>query len=218
MWLTEYLLTFHMNTLPIVNYVKSEYIETVCYLTHPYIPNRNFQDTGNKVSRRATIAGPQNIILGGKSIIANGAIIRGDLRRTGPGHAVVISLGRYCLVGESCVLRYDLSAALTPLTLHQTTVQDLSRKFQLLSYESRRPRSYRGWFCGRSSEYRKPRRNWEKLRDRSSPHLPRLPSSKSDQGKFTIIKDCARIADNTILPPNTVVPALALFSGSPGQS
>ena len=63
------------------------------------------QDTGNKVSRRATIAGPQNIILGGKTIISSGAIIRGDLRRTGPGHAVVISLGRYCLVGEGCVVR-----------------------------------------------------------------------------------------------------------------
>lgn len=37
------------------------------------------------------------------------------------------------------------------------------------------------------------------------------------QGKFTIIKDCAKIADNTILPPNTVVPALSLFSGSPGM-
>jgi len=37
------------------------------------------------------------------------------------------------------------------------------------------------------------------------------------QGKFTIIKDCAKIADNSILPPNTVVPALSLFSGSPGQ-
>lgn len=36
------------------------------------------------------------------------------------------------------------------------------------------------------------------------------------QGKFTIIKDCAKIADNTIIPPNTVVPALSLFSGSPG--
>src|ERR1700722_1400972 len=63
------------------------------------------QDTGNKVSRRATIAGPQNIILGGKTIISSGAIIRGDLRRTGPGHAVVISLGRYCLVGEGCIMR-----------------------------------------------------------------------------------------------------------------
>lgn len=36
------------------------------------------------------------------------------------------------------------------------------------------------------------------------------------KGKFTIIKDCAKISDNTIIPPNTVVPALSLFSGSPG--
>jgi dynactin-5 len=36
------------------------------------------------------------------------------------------------------------------------------------------------------------------------------------QGKFTIIKDCAKIADNTIVPPNTVIPALSLFAGSPG--
>jgi len=69
------------------------------------VPHLMGQDTGNKVSRRATIAGPQNIILGGKTIISSGAIIRGDLRRTGPGHAVVISLGRYCLVGEGCIMR-----------------------------------------------------------------------------------------------------------------
>ena len=39
---------------------------------------------------------------------------------------------------------------------------------------------------------------------------------KAMQGKFTIIKDCAKIADNTIIPPNTVVPALSLFAGNPG--
>ncbi|KAF9048115.1 dynactin subunit P25 [Hymenopellis radicata] len=80
-----------MSLEPPIYYSKSEFIET---------------DTGNKVSRRATIAGPQNIILGGKTIISSSAIIRGDLRRSGPGHAVVISLGRYCLVGEGCVMRY----------------------------------------------------------------------------------------------------------------
>lgn len=37
------------------------------------------------------------------------------------------------------------------------------------------------------------------------------------QGKFTIIKDCAKIADNTFVPPNTVIPALSLFGGSPGH-
>ena len=44
----------------------------------------------------------------------------------------------------------------------------------------------------------------------------RLTYSLRPQGKFTIIKDCAKIADNTIIPPNTVIPALTLFAGSPG--
>ena len=74
------------------------------------------KDTGNKVSRRATISGPQNIILGGKTIISNGAIIRGDLKRAGPGHAVVISLGRYCLVGEGCVMRCVSTRLFGPLS------------------------------------------------------------------------------------------------------
>ncbi len=29
-------------------------------------------------------------------------------------------------------------------------------------------------------------------------------------------KDCAKIADNSIIPPNTVIPALTLFTDSPG--
>ena len=106
-----------------IYYSRNEYIETVrtecagCSLGLIYLeymlglissPHAAClpQDTGNKVSRKAIIAGPQNIILGGKTIISNGAIIRGDLRRTGSGHTVVISLGRYCLIGEGCIMRY----------------------------------------------------------------------------------------------------------------
>ena len=37
------------------------------------------------------------------------------------------------------------------------------------------------------------------------------------QGKFAIIKDCAKVLDNAVIPPNTVVPALATFGGSPGE-
>jgi dynactin-5 len=45
------------------------------------------------------------------------------------------------------------------------------------------------------------------------PHTLYLTSA---QGKFTIIKDCAKVADGTIVPPNTVIPALSSFAGSPG--
>jgi carbonic anhydrase/acetyltransferase-like protein (isoleucine patch superfamily) len=100
-----------------IYYPKAEFIETVGITNFEGGKDVTYvvaaKDTGNKVSRRATISGPQNIILGGKTIISNGAIIRGDLKRAGPGHAVVISLGRYCLVGEGCVMRY-VSGPLPP--------------------------------------------------------------------------------------------------------
>ncbi|KAF8911528.1 dynactin, subunit p25 [Gymnopilus junonius] len=164
---------------PPIYYSKAEFIET---------------DTGNKVSRRATIAGPQNIILGGKTIISSGAIIRGDLRRTGPGHAVVISLGRYCLVGEGCVM--SLSVTLSDRPPYKT---------------------YRGNF----NYY--PMKIGDHVHIGANSVVEAAQIGNHVEigkncviGKFTIIKDCARIADNTIIPPNTVVPALSLFSGSPG--
>jgi dynactin-5 len=36
------------------------------------------------------------------------------------------------------------------------------------------------------------------------------------QGKFTIIKDCAKIEDNSIIAPGTIIPSFAIYSGSPG--
>lgn len=58
------------------------------------------------MSRKCFIHGSQNIVLGGKTIIQSGAIIRGDLRRAGgSGPAVVISVGKYCVLGEGCVIR-----------------------------------------------------------------------------------------------------------------
>lgn len=85
----------------------------------PYHPNEYIQTalTGNKVSRKATILGSQNIILGGKCIIQHGTIIRGDLKRISPSTAaaaagsgqqaqsVAIFIGRYCLLAESSVIR-----------------------------------------------------------------------------------------------------------------
>ena len=87
----------------------------------PYNPNEYIQTalTGNKVSRKATILGSQNIVLGGKCIIQHGAIIRGDLKRvtsfaassasggtqTQQSQSVAIFVGRYCLLAESSVIR-----------------------------------------------------------------------------------------------------------------
>ena len=37
------------------------------------------------------------------------------------------------------------------------------------------------------------------------------------QGRRSVLKDCCAIADNTVLPPETVVPPFTIFSGSPGS-
>ena len=91
----------------------------------PYNPSEYIQTamTGNRVSRKAVVLGSQNIILGGKCIIHSGAILRGDLRRLtsksaeaasareGGGstsqtsNSVVIGMGRYCTLGEGCLIR-----------------------------------------------------------------------------------------------------------------
>ncbi|KAH7875455.1 dynactin subunit P25 [Lentinula edodes] len=157
---------------PPIYYSRAEFIET---------------DTGNKVSRRATIAGPQNIILGGKTIISSGAIIRGDLRRSGPGHAVVISLGRYCVVGEGCVMRPPYKTYRGAFNYYPMKVGDYVHIGAASVVEAATIGNYVE--IGKNCII----------------------------GKFTIIKDCAKIADNTVIPPNTVIPALSLFSGSPGH-
>lgn len=35
-------------------------------------------------------------------------------------------------------------------------------------------------------------------------------------GKFSIIKDCVRIEDGTVIAPNTVIPSFSLVRGRPG--
>jgi dynactin-5 len=42
-------------------------------------------------------------------------------------------------------------------------------------------------------------------------------SLSSIQGRFSVIKDCVKIADHTIIPPGTVVASMSLYSGSPGK-
>lgn len=63
--------------------------------------------SGNKVSRRAVIFGAESVVLGGKCIICQGALVRGDLRRSPrtPAANAVMVLGRYNIIGTGAVIR-----------------------------------------------------------------------------------------------------------------
>lgn len=96
----------------------------------PYDPKTYIQTahTLNRVSRKSILLGTSNIVLGGKCIIHEGAVVRGDLKRSVPGgtavgggegskgssasgaaggggQSIVIVTGRYCVIGEGAVIR-----------------------------------------------------------------------------------------------------------------
>lgn len=73
-------------------------------------------DSGNILSRRATILGAQNIVFNGRCLLEHNCVIRGDLRRlvASPGSAngaalagqvTAVQAGRYLRVGEGTILR-----------------------------------------------------------------------------------------------------------------
>ena len=59
-----------------------------------------------------------------------------------------------------------------------------------------------------------------KLNQRVNPFqqgLPEIHFCSFWKGRRSVLKDCCAIADNTVLPPETVVPPFTLYSGSPGK-
>ncbi|KAI9105714.1 dynactin, subunit p25 [Phlyctochytrium arcticum] len=153
-------------------YDRSEYIET---------------DTGNRVSRKSVICGSQNIVLGGKTIIQPDSIIRGDLRRAGRGHAVVVAIGSYCLLKEKCALRppykqYKAVFNYFPMKIgdHCVVGEDsIVEAAQIGNHVE----------IGRNCVI----------------------------GKFAIIKDCCKILDNTVIAPNSIIPSFSVYGGNPAR-
>ncbi|KAK0531766.1 hypothetical protein OC835_003562 [Tilletia horrida] len=173
----------------------------------------------NIIAREAVINGSHFIVLGGKCIVHPGAILRADLRRsqvgtgTGPnaGSAgagggaggaggreggrgaggatphIVISMGRYCSVGEGCVVR-------PPYKIYQGLFSYYPTK--LGDHVSVGPNTV--------------------LEAQTVGNYVEI-GANCVIGRFVNIKDCARILDGTVLAPNTVVPSLTIWAGSPGK-
>ncbi|KAH9814793.1 trimeric LpxA-like protein [Melampsora americana] len=144
-------------------------------------------DTGNKVSRKALISGSQNIILGGKTIIEHQVIIRGDLRRTGLGNSVVIGIGKFCLLSERSVIRPPYKTYKGVFSYYPMKIGDHVH-------------------IGSDSV----------IEAASIGNLVQI-GKNCVIGRFSIIKDCVKISDNTIIPPGTVIASMSSYSGSPGR-
>ncbi|KNZ45478.1 dynactin 5 [Puccinia sorghi] len=144
-------------------------------------------DTGNKVSRKALISGSQNIILGGKTIIQHLVIIRGDLRRAGVGNSVVIGIGKFCLLSERSVIRPPYKTYKGVFSYYPMKIGDHVHIGADTVVEAA-----------------------------SIGNLVEI-GKNCVIGRFSIIKDCVKIADHTIIPPGTVVASMSLYSGSPGR-
>lgn len=64
------------------------------------------------MARKATLVGTQNIMLGGKTVIQQEVMIRGDLARTAtsssggtPANNTAVAIGRYCFLSRGSCLR-----------------------------------------------------------------------------------------------------------------
>ncbi|KAK4140196.1 trimeric LpxA-like protein [Dichotomopilus funicola] len=161
---------------------RGEYIET---------------DTGNKVARKATLVGTQNIMLGGKTVIQPEVMIRGDLIRTAqaPSQAAAgaapnntaVSIGRYCFLSRGCCLRppgrpYKGAFTFMPLRIGDHVFVGASTVVQAATIGSH-------------------------------VHI----GSKVVVGEFAIIKDYVRILDGTIVPPHMVIPSFSIVAGQPAR-
>ncbi|KAK5659983.1 hypothetical protein OQA88_13449 [Cercophora sp. LCS_1] len=161
---------------------RGEYIET---------------DTGNKVARKATLVGTQNIMLGGKTVIQPEVMIRGDLARSipsssssssgAPPNNTAVAIGRYCFLSRGCCLRppgrlYKGAFTYMPLRMSDHVFVGPGSVVQAASIGSH-------------------------------VHI----GAKVVIGEFAIIKDYVRILDSAVVPANMVIPSFSIVAGQPAR-
>ncbi|GKT59999.1 dynactin subunit 5 (dynactin Arp1 p25 subunit) [Colletotrichum tofieldiae] len=181
---------------------KGDYIET---------------DTGNKVARKATLVGTQNIMLGGKTVIQPEVMIRGDLARSAqpsaggaPANSTAVAIGRYCFLSRGAVLRPPgrMYKGCVPVSRHAPIFKpcplltsDVCRAFTYMPL-----RMGDHVFVGQNVVI-------QAASIGSHIHIGR----DCVIGEFAIVKDYVRILEGTVVPPNMVIPSFSVVAGQPAR-
>ncbi|UZJ51343.1 hypothetical protein CBS101457_000663 [Exobasidium rhododendri] len=180
-------------------------------MVQPYNPSEYVQTamTGNRVSRKAIVLGSQNIILGGKCIIHTGVVLRGDLKRLTPArsaettsakeggsaptasaqvsNSVVIGIGRYCALGEGCLIRPAYKTYKGVFSYYTLRIGDHVHIGAGTVVEAAN--------IGNHVDIGK----------------------GCVLGRFAIIKDCVQILDESVVAPGTVMGSGTIWAGSPAK-
>ncbi|KAK5453625.1 hypothetical protein LTR67_005030 [Exophiala xenobiotica] len=176
--------------------VRGEYIET---------------ETGNKISRKASVLGPRHIILAGKCVIQQDVVIRGDLvrppqpkpptqqgdQKSATQDQTSIHLGRYVFISPGCTLH-------PPSRLTTVANPNGGEPQQIMTYFMLRISDY--VYIGPNSHVRA-------AEIKSNVYI----GANCTIGNMVIIKDNVKILDGTVLPANTVWAGGTIIAGRPGR-
>jgi dynactin-5 len=144
------------------------------------------------------LQGTHNIMLGGRAVIQPEVMIRGDLVRTAPSSSsgssgaapastTAVALGRYCFLAKGALLR-------PPGRIYKG----------VFTYMPLRMGDH--VFVGQGTVV-------QAATVGSHVHIGRDCSI----GEFAIIKDCVRILDGSVVPPNMVIPSFSIVGGQPAR-
>ncbi|KAK9469060.1 trimeric LpxA-like protein [Lipomyces arxii] len=142
-------------------------------------------ESGNRISRQATILGSQHILLAGRSTILPECVLRGDLYRRSSTSSAVINIGRYVFLEKAVVLKppsklHHGANTHYPLRIGNSVTIGANSVIEAAVIES-----------------------YVEI------------GQDCVIGKFAIIKEGVRIHPNSVVPSTTCIPAYSEVSGNP---
>lgn len=174
------------------------------------------------MARKATLVGTQNIMLGGKTVIQQEVMIRGDLARTAssssggaPANNTAVAIGRYCFLSRGSCLRPPgrMYKGYAPAPFLLPSCPSTQPCRQRLTSDSHR--SIFTYMPLRMGDHVFVGQNTVVQAASVGSHI--YIGNDAVVGEFAIIKDYVRILDGSVVPPNMVIPSFSIVAGQPAR-